>query len=205
LRFRFLLLTFFSFYLLTGCNKKPTPPVLPPVTYLPLNPGNWWEYVYYDTVSQDSIFLREEIGDTITLFGFNGYSYKSDFLPYDFIHIKSDTVILSDTSSYNQRRILFLNKAGAKGDWDLYSVLTPYDKYEVRAHQDERSFEVELENGQEYDDCIKVLTKAHFQSGDTEEMGYYFFASDVGMVKFIMRPVLDHPLIPFELYKYNVK
>lgn len=205
MRFRLLLLTFFSFYLLTGCQKKATSPPLPPVTYLPLNPGNWWEYVYCDMVSQDSLFMREEIGDSITLFGFKGHLFKSDFLPYNFIHVKSDTVILSEASAYSQRRILFVNKAGAKGDWDLYSVLSPYDRYEVHAHQDDRSFEVELENGEKYNDCIKVLTKAHFLSGDTEEMGCYFFARDVGMVKLILRPVLEHPPIPFEVYRYKAK
>ncbi|MGB2698006.1 MAG: hypothetical protein WBD28_09150, partial [Candidatus Zixiibacteriota bacterium] len=112
-----LFLLLFSLCLLTYCEKKPTSPPLPPADFMPLNPGNWWEYVYCDSVEQDSVFIREEIVDTITLFGFKGYLYRSDFLPYDFIHIKSDTVILADTSDYNQRRILFINKAEVETEW----------------------------------------------------------------------------------------
>jgi hypothetical protein len=194
-----LLLLFFSFF--TNCQKKPLPPPLPDVSYLPLRTGNWWEYVYYDLAHQDSVFVREEIGDTITAFGYKGFLYRSDLFPYDFIHLKGDTVILSSTSDYNQRRILFINKAEMEGDWELYSVLF---QYEVRAHQEKTLFEVELKDGVKYDECIKVLTKAHFLSGGSEELGSYFFARDVGMVKLVPRAVLEVPPAPFELCRYNL-
>lgn len=180
-------------------------PPLPPPDFMPLNPGNWWEYVYYDSAGQDSVFLREEIGDTITLFGFKGHLYKSDFLFYDFIHVKNDTVILADTSDYNQRRIFFINKAEVEADWELYSVTEQTEQYEVFAYQEKEPLDVELKSGKEYSDCIKVLTRAHFLSGGSEELGSYFFARDVGMVKFILRPWVEHPPIPFELHRYNLE
>jgi hypothetical protein len=198
-----LFLVLISLCLFTYCEKKPTSSPLPPADFMPLNPGNWWEYVYCDSVEQDSAFIREEIGDTITLFGFKGYLYSSDFLPYyGFIHVKNDTVILADTSNYSQRRILFINKADAGAVWELYSVT---EQYEVFAHQGKELFDVELKSGKKYNGCIKVLTKAHFPDGSSEELGEYFFAKDLGMVKFVVRPWIEHPPIPFELYRYNLE
>ncbi len=202
MRFRIVLILI-SLCLLTYCQKKPTPSPLLPPDFMPLNPGNWWEYAYYDSADQDSVFLREEIGDTITLFGFKGYLYSSDFLPYyGFIHIKSDTVILADTSDYNQRRILFINKAEVEADWELYSVT---GQYEVFAYQEKEPLDVELKSGKKYGDCIKIVTRAHFLSGGSEELGSYFYAKDVGMVKFILQPLVGHPPYPFELHRYNLK
>jgi hypothetical protein len=201
LRFRIILMLI-SLCILTYCQKKPTSSTLPPPDFMPLNPGNWWEYVYYDSVDQDSVFLREEIGDTITLFGFKGHLYSSDFLFYNFIHVKNDTVILADSSDYNQRRILFINKAKVEADWELYSVT---GQYEVFAYQEKEPFDVELKSGKKYSDCIKVVTRAHFLSGGSEELGSYFFAKDVGMVKFILRPLVKHTPYPFELHRYNLK
>lgn len=196
-------LTLLSLCLLTHCEKKPTSSPLPPPDFMPLNPGNWWEYVYYDSADQDSVFLREEIGDTITLFGFKGHSYRSDFLPYyGFIHIKCDTMILADTSDYNQRRILFINKPEVEADWELFSVT---GKYEIFAYQEKESFDVELKSGKKYNDCIKVLTRALFPSGGSEELESYYFAKDVGRVKFILRPLVQHTPYPFELHQYNLK
>jgi len=205
LRFKPLLLTLVFFSLFTNCEKKPTSSPLPPVSYLPLNPGNWWEYVYCDSADQDSLLLRVEIGDTITLFGFKGYSFESDFLPYDFIHVRNDTVILSQALHYNQRRVFLINKAGVEADWELYSVLTPDNQYEVRAHQERKVVEVELKNGENYSNCIQIKTRAYFDSGDWEELGFNYFARDVGMVKFILRPVLEHTPLAFELHRYNLK
>ena len=198
-----LFLLLFSLCLLTYCEKKPTSYPLAPADFMPLNPGNWWEYVYCDSLEQDSTFIREEIGDAITLFGFKGYLYSSDFLPYyGFIHVKNDTVILADTSNYNQRRILFINKANVEAMWELYSVT---EQYEVFAHQEKELYDVELKNGKKYSGCIKVSIKAHFPDGSSEELGGYFFAMDLGMVKFIVRPWIEHPPIPFELCRYNLE
>lgn len=202
MRFKLPLLLLFSLSFFASCQKKPTPPASRQVDYLPLNRGNWWEYVYYDSVSQESLFIRQEIGDTITLFGYKGFSYESDFLRYDFIHVKSDTVILAFASDYNQRRTLFINKAGVEADWELYSVLF---QYEVRAHQEEGLFEAELRNGEKFSDCIKVSTRAHFPSGGFEDLGEYFFAGDVGMVKLVPRNFLDDAPLPFELHRYDLK
>ncbi len=198
-RLPLLLLLFFSFF--TDCQKKPLPPPIPAVSYLPLSTGNWWEYVYYDSVTQDSVFIREEVDDTITVQGYKGFLYQSGFLHYDFIHVKSDTVILASSSDYSQRRILFINKAGVEADWEFHSVLF---QYEVRAHQEGKVFEVGLRNGETFSDCIRVSTRAHFPSGGSQELGGYFFARDLGMVRFISRTLLEESPAPFELFRYDL-
>jgi hypothetical protein len=202
LRFKLSLLLLFSLSFFASCQKKPTPPPSRQVDYLPLNRGNWWEYVCYDSVGQESLFIRQEIGDSITLFGYKGFSYESDFLTYDFIHVKGDTVILAFASDYNQRRTLFINRAGVEADWELYSVVF---QYEVRAHQEEGLFEAELRNGEKFSDCIKVSTEAHFLGGGSEDLGVYFFAPDVGIVKLIPRSFLKEAQRPFELHRYDLK
>ena len=199
---RLLLLSLISFSLFVNCEKKPTASAVPEVTYLPLSTGNWWEYVCCDSAQGDSLFVRLEIVDTVTLFGHKGFLYDSDFLPYDFIHVKSDTVILALSSDYNQRRILFIDRAGVGTNWELYSVLF---QYEVRAHQEEKLFQVELMGGERFDDCIKVSTRAHFPSGDSEELGTCFFAPDIGIVKLVLRDFLKDDAVPFELHRYDLK
>jgi len=200
--FPLLLLLFLSAFL--NCQKKATAPPVPVVTYLPLSTGNWWEYVCCDSLQTDSLFVRLEIGDTVTLFGHKGFLYDSDFLPYpyDFIHVKSDTVILALSSDHNQRRILLVDRAGVGTDWELYSVLF---QYEVRAHQEERLLEVELENGKKFSDCIKVSTRAHFLSGGSEELGAYFFAPDIGIVKLVLRNFLKDDPLPFQLHRNDLR
>lgn len=177
---------------------------MPEVTYLPLSTGNWWEYVCCDSVQEDSLFVRLEIGNTLTLSEHRGFLYDSDFLPYpyDFIHDQSDTVIIADARDYSQRRILFVNKAGAGADWELYSELF---QYEVRAHQEEETFEVELKNGEKFSNCIKVSTRAHFLSGGSEELGAYFFAPDIGIVKLVLRNFVKDDPVPFQLHRYNLR
>jgi hypothetical protein len=202
LKFKVTFLIFSFFLLFTSCHKKSISPSPPPVTYLPLATGNWWEYVYYDSVRQDSVFIREEIGDTITLFGFKGYLYQHDLLLYGFIHLKDDTVIVSQTSNYNQRRIYFINKVGTEAEWELYSVLF---QYEVRAHQEKAGCEVGLKNGETYQNCIKVITRAHFLSGGSEDLGSYFFAQDLGMVKFVFRNYVGESPRTLELHRYCLK
>jgi len=204
LRFKLSLLLLFSLSFFASCQKKPTPPPSRQVDYLPLNRGNWWEYVCCDSVHEDSLFFRLEIGDTLTLSEHRGFLYDSDFLPYpyDFIHDQSDTVIIADTGDYSQRRILFINKANVEADWELYSVLF---QYEVRAHQEEGLFEAELRNGEKFSECIKVSTRAHFLGGGSEDLGVYFFAPDVGIVKFIPRSFLKDAALSFELHRYDLK
>jgi hypothetical protein len=47
-----------------------------------------------------------------------------------------------------------------------------------------------------------VITRAHFLSGGSEDLGSYFFAQDLGMVKLVLRNTLDEAPVPFELYRY---
>ena len=100
------------------------------------------------------------------------------------------------------KRILFINKKEVNSEWELYSVT---EQYAVHAHQMKDLFDVELENGNKYSGCIKVSTRAHFPDGGSEELGVYFFAEDLGMVKFILRPWIERSPEPFELYRYNLE